>query len=156
MARKLTAYNLHVRKEMKAGKSFKQAAASWRGGQDKKPVGGSKNMAKKKGSRKTSTFKSATKRGSKILGSISLKGAILGGLTYFGVSKVMPQIGGIYSPAITKIATGAAAKAVGVPGSILMGAGLIEASAIGIAQLLGGNIPFLSNGTAKNGGGYDY
>ena len=49
--RKLSAYNRHVRKEMKAGKTMKQAARSWKG------VGGAKKKTssrKKSGVRKTS------------------------------------------------------------------------------------------------------
>lgn len=159
MARKLSAYNLHVRKERKAGKSMKQAAASWRGSSSAAPKKshnpGSKSMAK----RKTRSFKSRVKsRGSRIMGSLGLKGALMGGLTYFAVSSIMPQVGGVYAPAITKVATGAVAKSVGVPGSLLMGAGLIEAAAIGIGQILSGqfSLPFLGGGAAKTNGGYDY
>ena len=51
---KVSAYNRHVGKEMRAGKSMKQAAASWRGGGRKST---SKPKAKPKDRRRASTKK---------------------------------------------------------------------------------------------------
>lgn len=100
--------------------------------------------------------KKSKRRGRKLIGNIGLKGAILGGLTYFGVSRVMPNVGGPYAPAVTKVATGLVAKSVGVPGAMMAGAGLIEAVAIGIEQLMTGGLalPFMGGGGTQ--GGYDY
>ena len=107
--------------------------------------------------RRTTRKKSSRRRGSRILGSLGIKGALIGGLTYFAVSSIMPPIGGAYSPAITKVATGLTAKAVGVPGAVMAGAGLIEAAAIAIGQFLGGGfrLPF-GTGNGANGSGFDY
>jgi len=135
---------------------MKQAAASWRKTSTRK----SRKSPKPKRSRKTTAKKKNTrKRASRLLGSIGLKGALIGGLTYFGVSRVMPPIGGVYAPAITKVATGLVAKTVGVPGAILTGAGAIEGAAILIEQLLAGQLalPFFGgNGAGARNGGYDY
>ncbi|GAH83570.1 unnamed protein product, partial [marine sediment metagenome] len=141
----------------KAGKTMKQSAASWR---KKSSTRKTRKSPKPKRSRKTTTKKKTTrKRASRLLGSIGLKGALIGGLTYFGVSRVMPPIGGVYAPAITKVATGLVAKSVGVPGAILTGAGAIEGAAILIEQLLAGQLalPFFGgNGGGARNGGYDF
>ena len=78
---KLSAYNKHMRAEMKRGKTFKQAAASWKGGKkrtkqkkQKKKKGKvykqrvSKKEKKKSGGRHTGMFKGISKRGLIFLG----------------------------------------------------------------------------------------
>ena len=85
-------------------------------------------------------------RSSRILGALSLKGALIGGLTYFGVSSILPQVGGAYAPAVTKVATGLTAKAIGVPGAMMTGAGIIEAVAIAVGQVLSGSLRLPLNG----------
>lgn len=108
--------------------------------------------------RRKTTQKKGGRRGSRLLGSLGIKGALIGGLTYFAVSSILPPVGGVYAPAITKVATGLTAKAVGVPGAIMAGAGLIEGAAIAIGQFLSGgfSLPFLGRGNGGNGSGYDY
>jgi len=141
---------------MLAGKTMEQAAASWKPSSSTMKTGKS---PKPKRSRNTTAKKKTRKRASRLLGSIGVKGALIGGLTYFGVSRVMPPIGGVYSPAITKVATGLVAKSIGVPGAILTGAGAIEAAAIAIEQLFAGQLalPFFGgNGAGARNGGYDF
>jgi len=150
--RKLSEYNLHVKREMKAGKSMKQAAASWKGSA-KKPSKSVVKMGKKRKATRTRTvYKKARSVGKKLLGNVGIKGALIGGATYFAASALMPKIGGAYSPAVNKVASGMAAKAMGVSGAAMIGAGAMEAVAIGISQFLSGGLG-IGN---KNVGGYDY
>jgi len=148
--RKLTAYQRHCQREMKAGKTMKQAAASWKGGSSKKTTkrssGGRKRVAKKK---------SSGRRGTKILGNVGIKGMLTGGAMLFATQSLLPNIGGVYSPAVQKVAAGVGAKAVGVSGAALAGAGLMEAGALLIRQFLGGGLSLPSFGGGGTGG-YDY
>ena len=147
--KKLTAYQKHVKKERLAGKSMKEAAASWRlkKGDVKAPSKKRKKpVAKKK--------KKGGKRGSRLLGNIGLKGALIGGTMLVGANLLVPNIGGQYAPAVKKVAAGMAAKAIGVTGASLAGAGLIEAAAIAIANVISGQ--GFGVGGAGSQGGTDY
>jgi len=149
--RKPSAYNIHVGREMKAGKTMKQAAASWKGGGTTKRSSGAKTMVKKNRSK-------GGKRGMRLMGNIGIKGMLTGGAMLFATQSLLPSVGGAYAPAVQKIAAGLGAKAVGVSGAALTGAGLMEAGALLIRGLLSGNfaIPFLGGNGGGNGGGYDY
>ena len=149
--RKVSAYNRHVGREMKAGKTMKQAAASWKGGGStkvKRSSGGTRKVAKRK--------TKSTKRGSRLLGNIGIKGMLSGGAMLFAAQSLLPSVGGAYAPAVQKIAAGVGAKAIGVSGAALTGAGLMEAGSMLIRGLLSGNIALPSVGGGGNGGGYDY
>ena len=149
--RKPSAYNKHVGRERKAGKTMKQAAASWRAlsgkgkGKTRRSSGGKRKVAKRK----------SVRRGFK-LGGIGIKGMLTGGAMLFAVQSLLPSIGGVYAPAVQKVAAGLGAKAVGVSGAALAGAGLMEAGALLIRGLLSGGIalPFIGGGNGN--GGYDY
>lgn len=149
--RKPSAYNRHVGREMKAGKTMKQAAASWKGkgktrSTTRRSSGGKRKVAKRK----------SVRRGFS-LGGIGIKGMLTGGAMLFAVQSLLPSIGGVYAPAVQKVAAGLGAKAVGVSGAALAGAGMMEAGALLIRGLLSGGIalPFIGGGNGGNGG-YDY
>ena len=153
--KKISAYNRHVGRELKAGKTMKQAAASWkRGGTTttKRSSGRTRKMAKKKSK--------GGRRGSRLLGSVGIKGMLTGGAMLFAAQSLLPAVGGAYSPAVQKIAAGMGAKAVGVSGAALTGAGLMEAGALLIRQLLGGGFQgfggFGGGGGGNGGGASDY
>jgi hypothetical protein len=134
---------------MKAGKTMKQAARSWKAGRSSK-----KNTSR---SGKKTPKKKGGGGGRKLIGNVGLKGIIFGGGMLYIVSRFMPPIGGPYSPAVTKLATGFAASAIGVPGASLKTAGAIEAGATVISQFLGGglNLPFIGGGSSgRTNGGY--
>ena len=147
-------------KKTRWAKTLSQVPASAKGSASSKPSKRARKSGRrttKVARRRTTKKKSGGRRGSRILGSLGIKGALIGGLTYFAVSSIMPQIGGPYAPALTKVATGLTAKAVGVPGAVMSGAGLIEGVAIAIGQFLGGGfrLPF-GTGNGANGSGFDY
>jgi len=91
----------------------------------------------------------------RLFGGIGIKGMLTGGAMLFAVQSLLPSVGGVYAPAVQKIAAGLGAKAVGVSGAALAGAGLMEAGALLIRGLLSGGIALPFMGGVGNGG-YDY
>ena len=114
-----------------------------------------KTVAKK---RKSGAKKGGGRRGSRLIGNIGIKGMLTGGFALFAAQSLLPGVGGVYNPAVQKIAAGVGAKAVGISGAALTGAGLMEAGALILRQFLSGGLalPFLGGGGNGNGGGYDY
>lgn len=152
MARKLSAYNKHVQREMKAGKTMKQAAASWRSRGTSRSTSTTtrkkKTMAKKK-------KKTSTRRGKKLLGNVGLKGIISGGGLLVLADMLIPSnVGGAFNPALKVIGAGAAAKATGLSGASLIGTGAMMGGAALLSQVLRGQMPSLGGGGSS--GGYDY
>ncbi len=135
---------------MKAGKTMKQAAKSW-----DKTTGKPKKSTSRSG-KKTPKKKGGGRGGGFRIGNVGLKGALLGGGLLYVISRVMPPVGGPYAPALTKLATGFAASAIGVPGATLKAAGAMEAGATIVAQYLGGglNLPMIGGGSQGTSGGY--
>jgi hypothetical protein len=133
---------------MKAGKTMKQAARSWKGGSKKTSTKRSTSRR-----RKTTPKKKKTRRrnGMRILGNVGIKGMISGGAMLFAAQSLMPMIGGDFNPAVQKIAAGLGAKAIGVSGAALAGAGAMEAGSILLRRFLQGGIPSLGGG-GSNGG----
>ena len=143
-------------KKTQWAKTLSQVPASAKGPKRSSPSRRKSGGAKMAKRRKATSKKKG--RSSRILGALSLKGALIGGLTYFGVSSILPQVGGAYAPAVTKVATGLTAKAIGVPGAMMTGAGIIEAVAIAVGQVLSGSLrlPFIGGGNGNGATGYDY
>lgn len=148
--RKLTAYQRHVQREMKAGKTMEQAARSWKSGKT------TKSRSKRRRKTVARKKKKSSKRGSRLLGNVGLKGMLSGGAMLFATQSLLPNVGGAYSPAVQKVVAGMGAKAVGVSGAALTGAGLMEAGAMLLRGLLSGNLALPTIGGGGNGGGYDY
>ncbi len=147
--RKVSAYNRHVGREMKAGKTMKQAAASWRS------RGKSKSTAKR--SRKTTAKKKkGGRRGSRIIGNVGLKGLLTGGLTLLAADRLVPNIGGVYNSPLKEVAAGAVAKMAGVGGATLITSGAMKAAAITISRILQGGLGAIGGGQQANVGVYDY
>ena len=128
LARKLSKYNLHVRKERRAGKSMKQAAASWR-----KLKGSTRKRATtSKPKRRKSTMPKKKGRGGggkKTFGTFGTVGLLTAGVLY-GIAKYIarsyfPQAGA-YTGAISAVAAGGTAKALNLSGKSLFGFGLVE------------------------------
>ena len=147
MAKKVSAYNKHVGREMKAGKTMKQAAASWRAGAKSSPTRKT-NMAKNK--------KGGGRKGSRIIGSAGLKGLLTGGAALLLADRVVPNVGGVYSGAIKEVAAGVAGKMVGVGGATLITSGAMKAAAIALSGILSGGLGALGGAAAQTNGGYDY
>lgn len=124
--RKLSAYNKHVGKEMRAGKTMKQAAASWRKGSTRKRATTSKPKR-----RRTTTAKPKKRGGGgkKTFGTFGTVGLLSAGILY-GIAKYIarsyfPQAGA-YTGAISAVAAGGTAKALNLSGKSLFGFGLVE------------------------------
>lgn len=136
---------------MKAGKTMKQAAASWkalkRGGTTRSPKRKT-TMAKKK---------SGGRKGSRIIGNIGLKGLLTGGIALLASDRLVPNVGGVYNGAIKEVAAGAASKMAGVGGATLITSGAMKAAAITINRILQGGLGAIGGGTTGGGStGYDY
>jgi hypothetical protein len=141
--RKPSAYNKHVGREMRAGKTMKQAAASWR----KKSGGGSTKRPASRNVKKTT----AKKRSGLSLGGFSPMGIVKAGALYigvlFGVSRVAPQIAAY--PGAVEVATGIVASTTGFPGVAFI--------ALGAAKFVATTaLRYLNGGIVNGGGGYDY
>lgn len=156
MARKLSAYNLHVRKEMKAGKTMKQAARSWKSSPKKKRT---RSTSKPKRSvRTTPKKKSKGGGGKKTFGTFGTVGLLTAGVLY-GAAKYVARMyfpqAGAYTGAISAVAAGGTAKALNLSGKSLFGFGLVELVSELITDLVlpGGmvNAPWV-NSTRRNGG----
>lgn len=149
--REPSAYNKHVGREMKVGKTMKQAAASW----------------KRKGSTKTPRRKTMAKNkkksggGRKAFGSFGAVGLLSAGLLYGGAKYIarryVPQAGA-YTGAVSAIAAGGTAKVLNMSGKSLFGFGLVELVSELITDLIlpGGlvNAPWVQN--TKTNGGYQF
>ena len=146
----LSKYNSHVGKEMRAGKTMKQAAVTWRA----KKRGGAKTPK-----RKTNTMgkkKKGGRRGSRIIGNVGLKGLLTGGIALLAADRLIPNVGGVYSSAVKEVAAGAVSKMAGVGGATLITSGAMKAAAITIANVLSGGLGAIGVAPSGNGGGYDY
>ena len=154
MARKLSKYNLHVRKEMKAGKTMKQAARSWKSSPKKKS---SRSTSKPKRSVRT-TPKKKGGGGKKTFGTFGTVGLLSAGVLYgaakYVARRYLPQAGA-YTGAVSAIAAGGTAKALNLSGKSLFSFGLVELVSEVITDLVlpGGmvNAPWV-NSTQRNGG----
>lgn len=134
---------------MKAGKTMKQAAASWKAGKTSKAKPRRKTkLAKKK--------KGGGRRGSRIIGNLGLKGLITGGALLLASDRVIPNVGGVYSGAVKEIAAGAVGKMAGVGGATLISSGAMKAAAITLSRLLSGGLGALGGSGNGSGGSYDY
>lgn len=156
MARKLSAYNLHTQKEMKAGKTMKQAARSWKRSPKNKT---SKSTSKPKRSVRTTPKKSKGRGGGKkTFGTFGTVGLLSAGVLY-GAAKYVARMyfpqAGAYTGAVSAVAAGATAKALNLSGKSLFGFGLVELVSELITDLVlpGGmiNAPWV-NSTQRNGG----
>lgn len=150
MAKKApSAYNKHVGKQMKAGKTMKQAAALW----DKK-AGKPKSSAKTTGKRSSSKSSSKTNTRSKgmTIGGYSPLGIVKAGVLYLGsaliIGRTAPQVAAI--PGGIEVAAGGLATVTGLPGVAFL--------ALGAAKFIGSFILRSMNGggISNGGGGYDY
>lgn len=132
LARKLSAYNKHVQREMRAGKTMKEAAKSWR----------AKKSGEKTGSRYLGGKKMTKKKSGLSLGGFSPMGILKMTALYLGtgvlVPRVVPQVNRI--PGSSDIATGAVASVSGLPGN--------AALPIGIAKFLAGQLGTILSGRA--------
>lgn len=143
--RKPSAYNRHVAREMKAGKTMKQAAASWKrkGSSTTKRKSSSKSKAKKNTRRKTNPMN---------IGGFSPAGIIKAAALYVGTSLIIgraaPQVAAV--PGGTEAAAGGIATAAGLPGKAFL--------ALGAAKFVGGYLLRLVglNGGSAGGSSYDY
>ena len=135
---------------MKAGKTMKQAAASWRA----KKRGGSKTPKRRKNT--LAKKKSGGRRGSRIIGNVGLKGLLTGGALLLAADRVVPNVGGVYSGAVKELAAGAVGKMAGVGGATLITSGAMKAAAITLSRVLAGGLGAIGAPSGGNGGGYDY
>ena len=155
MARKLSKYNLHVRKEMKAGKTMKQAARSWKSSPKKKRT---KSTSKPKRSvRKTAKSKSGGRKTFGTFGTVGLLSVgVLYGAAKYVARRYLPQAGA-YTGAVSAIAAGGTAKALNLSGKSLFSFGLVELVSEVITDLVlpGGmvNAPWVN---ATRNGGYQF
>ena len=149
--KKLSAYNRHVQKEMRAGKTMKQAARSWKSkktGPTRKKASSPKKNTKR---RKTIAKKKKRSRGGfRLPGGLGPKGIITGILGLMLVPRVVP----VSTPGQAKLATGLALRALKMGGGgPLAAVGIMEVA----SEMLGGQIGGLFG--AGNGGAvrsYDY
>lgn len=127
---------------MKAGKTMKQAAASWRSTR-RNP---SKRSAPKKVSKTTRKGK-----GGFTLGGYGPLGILKAGALYlgvlFGVSRTVPQLTAI--PGAVEAATGAVAMTTGLPGVAFLALGAAKFVAVSALR-------YVNGGVGNGGGGYDY
>jgi len=125
--RKPSAYNKHVGKEMRAGKTMKQAAASWRKGRTRKSP--TTKKPKRSVRRTTKKGKRGGGGGKKTFGQFGTVGLLSAGILYgcakFVARKYFPQAGA-YTGAVSAIAAGGTAKALNLSGKSLFGFGLVE------------------------------
>jgi len=140
--KKVSAYNRHVGREMKAGKTMKQAAASWRAGKRSPRKAGASRSVKKTTGKKKSGF---------TLGGFSPMGIVKAGALYlgvlFGVSKTVPQVTAV--PGAVEVATGVVASTTGLPGVAFI--------ALGAAKFVATTaVRYLNGGGIGGGVGYDY
>jgi len=156
LARKPSAYNLHVGKEMRAGKTMKQAARSWKSSTKNKS---SRSTSKPKRSARTTTKKKGKGGGGKktfgTFGTVGLLSAgVLYGAAKYVARRYLPQAGA-YTGAISAVAAGGTAKALNLSGKSLFSFGLVELVSEVITDLVlpGGmvNAPWV-NSTQRNGG----
>ena len=143
--RKPSAYNRHVGREMKAGKTMKQAAASWKKKprlktlrHSSKPKKRKRNVVKKKGRKRS---------GIRLPGGLGPKGIAMGALGLM----LVPRLTGINSPGGAKLATGLALRTLKIGGGgPLAAVGIMELA----LQYLGG--PIAGFGFGAGGGGTDF
>lgn len=155
MTRKLSKYNLHVRKEMKAGKTMKQAARSWKSSPKKKRT---RSTSKPKRSVRKTAKPKGRKGGRKTFGTFGTVGLLSAGVMYgatkYVARRYFPQAGA-YTGAMSAIAAGGTAKALNLSGKSLFSFGLVELVSELITDLVlpGGlvNAPWV-NSTQRNGG----
>ena len=134
--RKPSAYNIHIGKEMKAGKTMKQATASWKRG--------SKPSSQKRKVKKTAKKKTRRNGGIRLPGGLGPKGIAMGALGLL----LVPRITGIRSPGGAKLATGLALRTLKVGGGgPLAAVGIMELA----LQFLSG--PIAGFGLGVNGAG---
>jgi len=156
LARKLSAYNLHVRKERKAGKTMKQAARSWKSSTKNKSS--SSTSKPKRSVRTTPKTKGKGGGGKKTFGTFGTVGLLSAGVMYgaakYVARRYFPQAGA-YTGAISAVAAGGTAKALNLSGKSLFSFGLVELVSELITDLVlpGGMIdaPWV-NSTRRNGG----
>lgn len=139
---------------MRAGKTMKQAAASWKKGQKRK----SPTTSKTKRSRKT-TSKNNSKRGLRLVGSMGPKGLITTGvllaLSKYILRTKAPQLGA-YTTGVAALAAGLVGKILG-SGASLLTFGVVDTAAELLTDLAlpGGmvNMPSWGGGGGQTGNG---
>jgi len=147
--RKPSAYNKHVGREMRAGRTMKQAAASWKSRGTRKTTRKRASRKPTKRRRKTIARKKKSRRGGiRLPGGLGIKGIAMGALGLM----LVPQITGITSPGGSKLATGLALRTLKIGGGgPLAAVGIMELA----LQYLGGGLGgFLGGG--GGGGGTDF
>ncbi len=116
---------------MKAGKSMKQAARSWKGSKRLKSSTKKKRQSTSKPKRRKTTLakKKRGGGGKKTFGTFGFAGLLSAGILYgvakFVARKYFPQAGA-YTGAISAVAAGGTAKALNLSGKSLFGFGLVE------------------------------
>lgn len=144
---------------MRAGKTMKQAAASWRKGQKgKRPRSTSKP---KRSVKNTAKNKKRGGGGKKTFGTFGVVGLLTAGVGY-GVAKYIarryfPQAGA-YTGAVSAIAFGGAAKVLNMSGKSLFSFGLVELVSELITDLVlpGGMVTAPWVTATKTNGGYQF
>jgi len=131
---------------MKAGKTMKQAAASWRAGKRSPRKAGASRKVRK-------TTRKTTRKGGFTLGGFGPMGILKAGALYlgalFGISRTVPQVTAI--PGAVEAVTGGMAMVTGLPGVAFLALGAAKFVAVSVLRSVNGG--GLGNG---GGGGYDY
>jgi len=90
MARKLSKYNIHMKREMRRGKTFKQAVSSWRGSSSKSTTKKTKVYAMAKRRKARRSYKKASPRRRKTKSMITgLVGQAVGAMAYGAIRERM-------------------------------------------------------------------
>lgn len=114
-------------------------------------------MTKRKRTRRVYTkARHAGRRGMRILGTTGIKGMLTGGAMLFAANALLPNVGGEFAGPLKMVAAGMGAKAIGVSGAQLAGAGLMQAGATLLAKFLGGGLAIPGFGGGGGNGGTDY
>jgi len=136
---------------MKAGKTMKQAAKSWKPTSATKKRRSSSTSKPKRSVRKIAKKKRTTKSGFKLPGGVGPKGILTALLGMMIVPRFIP----VQSPGAQKLGTGLALKFLGLTGGgALSTVGIVELA----AQFLGPTLSGLTGGAtgAQGNGGYDF
>ena len=100
--------------------------------------------------------KGGGRKGSRIIGSVGLKGLLTGGAALLLADRIVPNVGGIYAGAVKEVAAGVAGKMVGIGGATLITSGAMKAAAITLSNIFSGGLGAIGVTKTSNGGGYDY
>ena len=145
--RKLSAYNRHMSKEMKKGKTFKQAVSSWKGSSStKKRKKTRRKTVKRKTRRRVNTMPRRRRRTRRRVASSTFMNTILGGAAAGIIQGMVP--GGNFG----KVAAGyLAGRKGGLLGNTAKSLAVLGAANIA-QQYAGGSLPMPSIGGQIVGG----